>query len=340
MADKENLEQEVAESTSAAASLKPGVSKSELLSQMMKVIGGMKKEDLSAFLTKTLAQVGKEDDTVPNTSAKHQSSVAMKPGSVPSPDSAGPYAAVKEDVAEMFGDQEDLSEEFKTRASALFEAAVGNRVSIEVARLEEEFEEKVEAQVTESVEEMHSQVESYIDYVAEKWIEENRVAIESNYRSEITENFITGLKKLFEENYVEVPEEKVDLIGEMETRISELEESLETIEADNVRLSKELHENALTRVFDEITEDLVDTQIEKFRSLAESLSYDNTEEYRTKLEVIKEEYFSDSTSDSKGSTGLIDEDFSVGSNEEQPNTVFIPEEMQSYVSAISKTIKK
>lgn len=328
-------EQETVDESTAAASLKPGTSKSELLSQMMKLVSGMKKEDLSAFLTKTINQVGKEDDSVPDTSGKNQASISMNASGAPKPE----VSAVREDMEDIFSDQDDLSEEFKSKAATLFEAAVANHVSLEVARIEEEFEAKVEEQVSESVEELHSQVESYIDYVADKWVEENKVALESNYRSEMTENFINGLKKLFEENYVEVPEEKVDLIGEMEERVRQLEESLEETEAENIRLSQQLHESQLTEAFDDITEDLVDTQVEKFRALAESLSYDNVEEYRAKLEIIKEEYFSES-SEGNSDTGLINEDASIGSNEEAESEFVVPEEMKSYIQAITQSIKK
>lgn len=341
MAEQENIELEnevdQVEESVAANTLKPGASKSELLSQMLRVVGGMKKDDLSAFLKKTLDQVGKEDDSVPDTSGRNAASIAMKATSKPNPTAA----AVKEDVEGLFSEQEDLSEEFKKKASTLFEAAVANRVSIESARLEEEFETKLEEQVSESIDELHTQVESYIDYVAEKWVEENRVAIETGYRTEMTENFIRGLKGLFEENYVDVPEEKVDLVGQMESRISELEESLEESSAENIRLSKEIHLKEQCEITDSLAEDLTDTQKEKFFSLAENLSFEDLDEYKEKLGVIKEEYFSETSSGESYSTGLINEDYSIGSNDEdESETVVIPEEMKNYVSAISRTIKK
>ena len=334
---EEVVENEVSlEEASAEATLKPqNATKSSMLSQMMGIFAGMKKEDLSSFLTKTLAQVGKEDETVPDTSAKNAASVAMKGGvTAPSPSTG----AMKEDVQELFGEQEDLSEEFKTEASTLFEAAVQNRVVLEVARLEEEFDAKLEEQVTESLDELHEQVNNYMDYVVEKWMEKNEVAIANNFRVEATEQFIDGLKNLFAENFVEVPEEKVDMIGELESRVAELEESLESVEAENVKLNKVISESQVEAAFDDVSEGLADTQVEKLRSLTESMEYDSIDEYTQKLEIVKKQYFSESPESE--TTGLITEEDSVGSNDEPEQEQRIPEEMKGYFNAISKTIKK
>jgi len=334
---EEVVENEVSlEEASAEATLKPqNATKSSMLSQMMGIFAGMKKEDLSSFLSKTLAQVGKEDETVPDTSAKNAASVAMKGGvTAPSPSTG----AMKEDVQELFGEQEDLSEEFKTEASTLFEAAVQNRVVLEVARLEEEFDAKLEEQVTESLDELHQQVNNYMDYVVEKWMEKNEVAIANNFRVEATEQFIDGLKNLFAENFVEVPEEKVDMIGELESRVAELEESLESVEAENVKLNKVISEAQVEAAFDDVSEGLADTQVEKLRSLTESMEYDSIDEYTQKLEIVKKQYFSESPESE--TTGLITEEDSVGSNDEPEQEQMIPEEMKGYFNAISKTIKK
>lgn len=345
MAEQENIhvdEQEaIAEASDAQATLKPNgkASKSELLANMLRVVGGMKKDDLSAFLDKALAQVGKEDETVPDMHKTNQASISTKTPPAPKPEAAPPYAAVKEDMEELLADSDDLSEEFKDRATTLFEAAVNNRVSLEVARIEEEFEAKVEEKVFESVEQLNEQVSQYIDYVADKWLEENAVALETNYRSEVTESFIEGLKKLFQESYVEVPEDKVDLLGEMQAKVAQLEESLESVEAENVRLSKVIKEDNIQDTFDAVAEGLADTQIEKFRSLVEGIAFEDANEYQRKLEIIKEQYFNES-SEQSASTGLINEEESVGSNDEPEQAEYVPEEMRHYVQAISKTIKR
>lgn len=344
---QETVEQIDEMESSSAATLKPNgkASKTELLATMMRVVGGMKKDDLSAFLDKTLEQVGKEDETVDDTSAKNQASIAAKPAGKPEPEAAKPYGevsvkAMKEDMNEIFADQEDLSEDFKTRASTLFEAAVANRVAIEVARLEEQVEQQVEEQVMSMVDDLNEKVETYIDYVAEKWMEENKLAIETDYRSEVTESFIQGLKQLFEESYIEVPAEKRDLVGELQERCEKLEESLESIESENVRLNSLINEARIEAAFDDVAEGLADTQVEKLRTLAEGMVFESIEDYREKLEIVKHQYFSESKGEKQSSTGLIDEETNVGSNDDLSEEAVIPAEMKHYFQAISKTVKR
>lgn len=339
--------QQFDEESSAASTMKPNgkASKSELLASMMRVVGAMKKDDLSAFLDKTLEQVGKEDDSVPDTSAKNQASVAANADSKPAPEGVKPYGevsvkAMKEDMKDIFADQEDLSEDFKSRAFTLFEAAVANRVAIEAARLEEQVEQQVEEQVMSMVDDLNEKVETYIDYVADKWIEENKLAIETDYRSEVTENFIQGLKNLFEESYIEVPEEKRDLVDELQERCEKLEESLESIESENVRLNSLIGEARVEAAFDDVAEGLADTQVEKFRTLAEGMTFEGIEDYREKLEIVKHQYFNESKSEKQSSTGLIDEETNVGSNDDLSEETRIPAEMKHYFQAISKTVKK
>ena len=326
-------------SSGAAETLKPSATKTQMLGDLMSKVAGMTKQDLSAFLDKTLAQVGKEADSVPDTSGKNAASVNHSGAGVPSPRVAVPAKAMKEDMDELLADQEDLSEDFKAKASTLFEAAVQNRVVLEVARLEEEFETQLEEKITESVDELHQQVEQYMDYVVEQWMQENEVAIESNFRVQATESFIDGLKNLFAESYVEVPEEKVDLIADLQQSVAELEESLESVQAENLKLNAMISEASVEAAFEEVSEDLVETQVEKLRSLAEGIEYADAEEYAEKLKIIKEQYFTESKQENEGSTGLIDEEVSVGSNDEseEGQAQVIPEEMKHYFQAISRT---
>lgn len=326
-------------SSGAAETLKPSATKTQMLGDLMSKVAGMTKQDLSAFLDKTLAQVGKEADSVPDTSSKNAASVNHSGAGVPSPRVAVPAKAMKEDMDELLANQEDLSEDFKAKASTLFEAAVQNRVVLEVARLEEEFETQLEEKITESVDELHQQVEQYMDYVVEQWMQENEVAIESNFRVQATESFIDGLKNLFAESYVEVPEEKVDLIADLQQSVAELEESLESVQAENLKLNAMISEASVEAAFEEVSEDLVETQVEKLRSLAEGIEYADAEEYAEKLKIIKEQYFTESKQENEGHTGLIDEEVSVGSNDEseEGQAQVIPEEMKHYFQAISRT---
>lgn len=334
----------IEEMTSAQQSLQPqNRTKSDLLAQMMRMAAGMKKQDLSSFLTKTLDQVGKEDDKVADTSSKNKQSVSMHTTPPPKPEEIKNYssAAMKEDVAEMFEGQEDLTEDFVNKASTLFEAAVSNRVSLIEAEMEERVDQLVEERVTESVDELHQQLESYIDYVADKWIEENKVELETNYRTEFSEQFLNGLHKLFKEHYVDVPEDQVDVVEELKTEREELIERLETIESDNIRLNSLIEEARQEAAFDEIAEGLVDTQVDKFRELAEGVDYEDIDDYTSKLKTIRESYFDNKGKETSKTTGLIDEEQSVGSNDvDEDERQVVPEGMQHYVSAISNTVKK
>ena len=344
---QETVEQIDEMESSAASTMKPNgkASKSELLASMMRVVGGMKKDDLSAFLDKTLEQVGKEDDSVKDTSTKNQASIAAKGSDAPEPEATKAFGtvsvkAMKEDMEDIFADQEDLSEDFKLRASTLFEAAVANRVAIERAQLEEQVEQQVEEQVMAMVDDLNEKVETYVDYVAEKWMEENALAIETDYRSEVTESFIQGLKNLFEESYIEVPDEKRDLVEELQQQVASMQEVLESVESENVKLNSLIEEARIEAAFDDIAEGLADTQIEKLRTLAEGMSFESVEDYREKLDIVKHQYFSESKGETKSSTGLIDEETNVGSNDDLSEEAVIPAEMKSYFQAISKTVKK
>jgi hypothetical protein len=324
----------VEEQTTSATTLKPGASKTELLSTLISATAGMTKQDLSSFLTKTLDQIGKEADSIPAGAAeRNRASVAAKSAGVPSPSSK----AMKEDVEELFG-TEELSEDFKNKAATIFEAAVNNRVAVEVARIEEEFESTIEEEITAAVGEMHTKVDEYMDYVVEQWMQENQVAIENNFRNEHIDTFISGLKNLFVEHYIDVPEEKVDLIGELALAVEALEASVNELTTDNIRLNKMIDETVIEAAFSEVAEDLADTQIEKLRTLSEGIEYSSAEEYSSKLSIIKEQYFNKS-SEKITSTNIINEDVATMHEDEEEEKVF-PPDMKNYAAAISRTFKR
>jgi len=337
----EEQENNLDEASAAAATLKPSATKSQMLSDLMSKVAGMTKQDLSSFLDKTLAQVGKEADSVPDNSGKNKASVSNSGAGVPSPRVAVPAKAMKEDMEELLGEQDDLSEEFKTKATTIFEAAVNNRVSLIEAELEEAFEAKLEEQVSASVEELHESVNQYMDYVVEKWMEENQVALENNFRVEATESFIEGLKNLFAESYVEVPEEKIDMVDELAQFAADLEEKLEESEARNLELTNLINEATVEAAFEDVSEGMVQTQVEKLRSLAEGIEFADASEYGEKLKIIKEQYFTESKKE-EGSTGLINEEVSVGSNDdvEDDDAIRVTPEMQNYFNAIKTSIRK
>ena len=198
--------------------------------------------------------------------------------------------SVKEDVDALLNG-EDLSEEFKQKAETIFEAAVMNRVKAEVARLEEEFEAKLQESVAQNVEGLVEQVDGYLGYVAEQWIAQNEIALERGMKSEILEGFVSGLKGLFEEHYIDVPEERFDVLGEMEQRMEELEAKLNEQVAANIELSKSLAESKRDEIVKTVSEGLTDTETEKFMGLVEELSYEDAETFETKVKTIRENYF-------------------------------------------------
>ena len=197
---------------------------------------------------------------------------------------------VQEDVdALLFG--EDLSEEFKVKAATIFEAAVMARVNAEVATLEEAFESRLVEQAELDKEEIIEKVDGYLGYVVEQWMSDNEIAIENGLKSEIFEGFVKGLKTLFQEHYIEVPEERFDVVGDLQEQVDFLEAKLDDSLAQNVQMMKELNEMTRNSVTGEFCSDMTDTEVEKFTALAEELVYEDAENFASKLQIIKENYF-------------------------------------------------
>jgi hypothetical protein len=198
--------------------------------------------------------------------------------------------SVKEDVDALMAGEE-LSEEFRQKAETIFEAAVMTRVKSEVARIEEEFESKLAEAVAKNTEGIVEQVDGYLGYIAEQWMTQNEIALERGMKSDILEGFIGGLKNLFEEHYIDIPEEKFDVLGEMESKIDELEAKLNEQVSANIELSKTLAESSRAEIVKTVSEGLTDTETEKFMSLVEELSYEDQASFETKVKTIRENYF-------------------------------------------------
>lgn len=204
-------------------------------------------------------------------------------------------ANVKEDMDALFNGEE-LTEDFKTKATTIFEAAVMMRVNEEVARIESEFEAKLEEAVAQNTEGLVEKVDGYLGYIAEQWMEQNEIALERGIKSEILESFVAGMKSLFEEHYIDVPEEKYDVLAEMEEQVSELEAKLnEQVEA-NIEMSKTIAEAKRLEIVSQISEGLTDIETEKFLGLVEELSYEDAETFETKVKTIRENYFTNKQS--------------------------------------------
>jgi hypothetical protein len=242
--------------------------------------------------------------------------------------------SVKEDVDALLNGEE-LSEEFRAKAETIFEAAVMTRVKSEVARIEEEFESKLAEQVAKNTEGIVEQVDGYLGYIAEQWMTQNEIALERGMKSDILEGFIGGLKNLFEEHYIDIPEEKFDVLGEMESKIDELEAKLNEQVAANIELSKTLAESNRSEIVKTVSEGLTDTETEKFMSLVEELSYEDQASFETKVKTIRENYFT-----TKGSTEIksVVTDAPVEALTEEKKVTLDPA-MSAYAAQLNKLNK-
>ena len=239
-------------------------------------------------------------------------------------------ARMKEDVNALFGDDSTISEDFKSKAATIFEARVLDRVT----QIQEEIESQYAGMLEEAVEtikaDLTEKVDDYLNYVVEQWMEENQIAIESGLRSEITEDFIAGLRNLFAENYINVPEDKVDLVEELATKVEELETKLNEEIETNIEYKKALTEAIKEQLTVEVCEGLTATQVEKIRSLAESVDFSTEEEFKEKLETLRENYFPSGIQ--KANVSQLQEQFE---DTEEKKVILDP-----FISAVSQAISK
>jgi hypothetical protein len=237
---------------------------------------------------------------------------------------------VKADVDALVGDS-DLSEEFKEKAATIFEAAIKSKVKAETAKLEEEYAQKLEESQESFKSELTEKVDSYLNYVVEEWMKENEIAIERGIKGEIAEDFIGGLKKLFEDHYIDVPDEKYNVLEDQASKIEDLEKKLNEEIEKNVDLHKSNSELKRQDIIDEMSKDLADTAKEKFDGLTESVEYSTENDFRKKVETLKESYFG-TKEEAKGSD--IDD---VAAGAEPTETVDLTNAMAAYTAAITKT---
>ena len=197
---------------------------------------------------------------------------------------------IEEDVNALLGGEE-LSEEFKEKARVVFESALMAKVNEIKEALEVEYQEKIAEEVEEIKEALEERVDSYLEYVADEWFTENQLAVEYGLKTEMTESFLEGMKGLFEAHYVSIPEDKYDVLESMVEKLDDMETKLNEQIEKNILLNNRLAESVADGIFDEISEGLAATQKEKLASLAESVEFESEEEYREKLEMLKESYF-------------------------------------------------
>ena len=244
--------------------------------------------------------------------------------------------AIEEDMNALFNG-EDLSEEFMEKASTIFGAALQSHLKEEVSKLEEQYASKLEESVAAVTESLTDKIDTYLDYVVEEWVKENELAIEQGLRLEIMENFMGDLKTLFNNNNIEVPAEKVDLVAEAKSELVQKENELNESIEKNVELKRELSELKKQVIISTVSEGLTVSQSEKLVNLAEGVEFSDAEAYEKKIRLIRENYFPEETvieSEVKETSGEV-----LVEEEKKPATKIDPM-MESYVSAISRTIKK
>ena len=263
--------------------------KAGMIKALYDQLNGMKKADLTDSFEKimgsTLAEEEESDEEEGEEEPEMESKKLKKEDL---------EIDVKDDI-EAITNGEDLSEDFKSKASTIFEAAVSAKVLSEVNQRVEKLEEEYKKEIADAKEEHLStvteKVDGYLNYVVEEWMKENELAVEKGIRSELVEDFMTGLKNLFTEHYIDIPEEKVDLVDDLFEKVEELEQKLDESINTSVDIKKELAEYKKEETLREVSEDLADTEKEKLGKLAEGIDFEDKTQYSEKLEVIKENYF-------------------------------------------------
>lgn len=331
--------QEIIEAATALDTLKPGAgsggteSKAQMLATFAALAAQLGKEDLSDLYNRTIASIGQEAANIPNdAAAKNAATVAMK-------------GAVKEDIDDMFSG-DGLSEEFKEKASTVFEAAVNVRAILKeaelqeifeetVSALEEEFEEKLQEEAAKVFDDLSEKLDQYLDYAIKEWLEENQLAVENSLRAEIAEDFIQGLHGLFAEHYIRVPDEQLDLVAEMKSELEEVKAKLNETVDSKLELQAIIDEATREAALDEMSEGLSAIQSEKLRTLAEGIEFTDVRTYSRKLSILKENI---SNKKAAKSTGFITEEID-GSIDDEDRSGPVPAHMQHYMKAIAKSVK-
>ena len=323
--EEEGDSEEEEEEEPAEESFEIPKTKNQMLKNIYDQVNKMKKSDLSGkyeSILKATKQVVKEEEV--QEEAETTKIQAVTPQEIAPPN-------VEDDVEALVAGEEGLSEDFKKKASTIFEAAVHAKVVDEVNKRMEEQQKEVDASKDEFQKELTEKVDGYLTYVVEEWMKENELAIERGIRSELVEDFMSGLKTLFTEHYIDLPEEKVDMVDDLFTKVEELETSLDEEINRGVELQKELSQFKKDDAIKQTTKDLADADSEKIAKLAEGIEFENTEQYVEKLNVLKESYFPKSEAVTSEITET-DENIEVSEEETQK----LDESMQHYTSAIHR----
>jgi len=239
------------------------------------------------------------------------------------------------DVKALVSADADLSDEFKEKAATIFETAVKTRIKEQESKIKAQYEEKLSKESETIKGAMADKVDAYLNYVVEEWMKENELAVERGIRTEIAEDFITGLKTLFKEHYIDVPEEKYNVLDDLTNEKDKLEDKLNEKIKENVELNKQVGEFTRDKIIGEVGSDLADTELEKFTSMAANVEYDNADKFKEKLETVKESYFPKTKQETASPKDEVD---SVAANTPEYSGER-SDAMAAYTAAISKNLK-
>tara|TARA_R110000822_G_scaffold297387_1_gene419984 strand:- start:79 stop:1161 length:1083 start_codon:yes stop_codon:yes gene_type:complete len=300
--------------------------KAGMINAAVQAMSKMKKEDLKS----TYGKMFNEDSDLDEVEVLEDENAPRALTSITSAD-----IDISEDVDAIFNGSE-LTEDHKEKIQTVFEAAVVAKVNEEIAKFAIEVESDAEATNVGIVDELTEKVDSYLDYVVQEWVEENKLAIETGVRADMVEDFLHGLKDLFTEHYVDVPEEKVDVVEELISKVDELESKLNHQIDENVELSSQVKSFTKESVFAESTDELTASQVEKLRGLAEGIEYDSAELFAKKISMLKAQYFN--VIDEEVSTVIVDDENDPVALEEEKIKPTGP--MANYLEAITRSVTK
>ena len=299
------------------------MTKAEMVNAMYEMMKGQKKENLMAMF--------KGMNNAMHPEGMHDKEEMMKKDEKAKSEAVEKRVKeidVKEHVDALMNGEGDLSEEFKRKAATVFEAAVKSKVRDEVTRLEDEYKTELDESIKSTKEELSEKVDNYLNYVVEEWMKENELAIERGLKGEIAEDFISGLKQLFEDHYVDIPDEKYDVLEAQSDKITELEKKLNESMEKIIELNGKTSSLVREQVISESTSDLADTEIEKFKSLTDDVEFTNEESFREKLDTLKESYFPKS----KPVKAQTVDDVETGTAQDIDTT----DSMKAYMTALGK----
>ena len=297
--------------------------KSEILAGLVDHLKTLKKEDLSKIYGSQVIGEEEEGDDEDEEEAKEETEKVKE-----SIDQKIEDLDVSQDVEALVQGEDELSEEFKAKAATIFESAIKSKVRSELEKIQEENDKQMKELAETSMTSMVEKVDDYLNYVVEQWMSENELAIERGLKGEIAEDFISGLKGLFEDHYIDVPDEKYDILEANLTKIEELEDKLNKQMEENVQLRKAKGELVKESMIADVADGMTDTETEKFQSLVDDVEFSDEDSYKEKLQTIKESYFGTGKVESEETEVITEE----GSQEVQE----VSGQMAQYMKAIKK----